>query len=435
VLSKNLIAGLSNINLGTSSRVAETRSRIQDVGFFAQEEFLTLGERLLLTLGGRADESTNNSDPHRLFYYPKAAASFRFPLLTGWVDELKLRAAAGASGNQPLYGQKFTELLAANIAGTPSLQVQGATSAPDLRPEREREFEAGIDATLLRGRASLGITGYEKRITDLLLQRSLPTSSGFTTEFFNGGVLRTRGVEVEFTAVPAQRSDLDWTFSTTFASTRSKVVSLPVPPFSPGGFPVSYGGFRIEQGASPTQIIGNDTLPNGTHVVRRIGDVSPDFKMGFVNNARYRAARIHVLLDWQKGGDVINLTKFLYDLSANTADYDTPVTVGGKTMPLGAYRVATWVNHTAVYVERGTFVKLRELTIAFDIPSALVRRVPGAMRSAQLSLSGRNLLTFTPYTGLDPEVSNFGSQPIARNSDTGPFPPSRSFWLSVDIGF
>jgi hypothetical protein len=90
---------------------------------------------------------------------------------------------------------------------------------------------------------------------------------------------------------------------------------------------------------------------------------------------------------------------------------------------------------TRPYIEDGGFVKLRELSLAYNLPPTVVNRVVGGVRSAQLALSGRNLITWTDYTGLDPEVSNFGNQPIARNIDVAPFPPSRSFWLSVNLGF
>ena len=84
-------------------------------------------------------------------------------------------------------------------------------------------------------------------------------------------------------------------------------------------------------------------------------------------------------------------------------------------------------------MESASFFKLREVTLTFDVPTSAVRGLFGA-RSARLSLSGRNLFTSTPYTGLDPEVSNFGNQAIFRNIDVAPFPPSRSFWFTIDLG-
>jgi hypothetical protein len=77
---------------------------------------------------------------------------------------------------------------------------------------------------------------------------------------------------------------------------------------------------------------------------------------------------------------------------------------------------------------------VREITVSWDLPRGLVNSLFGSARYARLSVSGRNLLTFTGYTGHDPEVSNFGNQNIARNIDVAPFPPSRSFWFSIDLG-
>ena len=78
-------------------------------------------------------------------------------------------------------------------------------------------------------------------------------------------------------------------------------------------------------------------------------------------------------------------------------------------------------------------MKLRELSVAYSLPKRLASQL-GPVRSLTLSLSGRNLLTLTNYSGLDPEVSNFGNQPIGRNYDVAPYPPSRSFWFSVSAG-
>jgi TonB-dependent starch-binding outer membrane protein SusC len=158
--------------------------------------------------------------------------------------------------------------------------------------------------------------------------------------------------------------------------------------------------------------------------------------MSFGSDLTWRRFRLGGLLDWQKGSDVINLTKFLYDLGQNTADFaDDPITVGATTTTKGQRRLAAFPKQTRVYVEDASFVKLREVTLTYEIPPSMAARLFRGGRDARLSVSGRNLLTFTDYTGLDPEVSNFGNQNIARNIDVAPFPPSRSFWFGVEISF
>jgi hypothetical protein len=233
--------------------------------------------------------------------------------------------------------------------------------------------------------------------------------------------------------VPVQRDNLEWLSRTTFFKTKSTITSLPVPSFRTGGFGTSLGSFEIEEGKSATQIVGNDSLPDGTRIVHQIGDATPDFNMSFSNDVKFGRIRVYGLLDWQKGGDVVNLTKFLYDLGSNTEDYADAVS--GSTLTAGAARLAAWPKQTRIYVEDASFLKLREVTLSYELPSSITSRIGRGVRSAQLSVSGRNLLTFSDYTGLDPEVSNFGNQTIARNIDVAPFPPSRQFWFTLALGF
>src|SRR5688500_4021712 len=104
-------------------------------------------------------------------------------------------------------------------------------------------------------------------------------------------------------------------------------------------------------------------------------------------------------------------------------------------MTMGEYRLAKFSQgDIRKYVERASFAKLREVSVFYNVPEVWAKQI-GPLSTLRFSLSGRNLLTFTGYSGLDPEVSNFGNQPIGRNYDVAPYPPSRSFWFSVDAGF
>jgi len=433
--AKNLSGNLSNVDKGTSAVVAETRQNVVDQGLFLQEEFLTLNNRLLLTAGARADRSSNNADNNTLYFYPKGSASYRLPVTGPTLTDVKFRAAVGESGNEPLYGQKFGELASNNYAGIASQQIGGSLAGPDLRPERVLEVEGGVDLTFFKGAATLGITGFQKRVSDLLLQRSLPPSLGYTTEFLNGGVLRTRGIEVEASVAPIQTKTVQWTMFANFAKNASIVETLPVAPFSPGGFPTEFGAFEIQAGHSPTQIIGNVTQGNGNVVVGTIGDANPDYKVGLGGNFTYKHAHLYFLFNAQKGGDDIDLTQLFYDLAQNSSDYTTPIRKGDTTVGKGAYRVSQWPTNTSVYVQDASYIKLREITISYDLPLYLVQKLGDVFSSASVSASGRNLITWTRYPGLDPEVSNFGNQNIARNVDVAPFPPSRTFWFGLSLGF
>ncbi|HET7276371.1 MAG TPA: SusC/RagA family TonB-linked outer membrane protein [Longimicrobiaceae bacterium] len=461
--TQDLFAGQQNIGQGTFIESEETRSRSKDLGVFLQEEML-FGDRLLLTAGLRADRSSSNSDTDKWFYYPKFAGSYFFPLDAGILDDIKFRAAYGQAGNQPVYGQKFNNLNPGSIGGIQTLLLGNTTVADDLHPERQTEIEGGVDATLFNGRTRIELTAYTRTIDDILLRRDLAPSTGFGQALYNSdGQLSTTGYEAALTAVPFQSEDLDWTSRVVFSTDETIVESLDVPPFNynGGGFGTSLGNIRIEEGKSVTQIVGRDTTTfvddprclealnvepgsgrcaPGTRIVTQIGDANPDFRMGFSNDLRYKALTLSSTVDWQHGGDIINLLTLLFDLNQNAADYDDPCTFEdcqpGETKGDARARLGLG-RTTTVFVEDGSFVKLREITLSLAIPTDLIGRYRlfSDISSMQLSLSGRNLLTWTDYTGFDPEVNQFGSQAIRANVDVGPYPPSRTFWLSLDVGF
>jgi len=159
--------------------------------------------------------------------------------------------------------------------------------------------------------------------------------------------------------------------------------------------------------------------------------VNPDFRMGFSGDVNMSRLSLHFLFDWQKGSSILNLTKLLYDLGSVSPDFADPI--AGSAQTVGQRRLAGFGVVTSNYVESASFLKLREVTVSYDLTGRGTRGLFGS-RSARISLSARNLFTVTNYDGLDPEVSNFGNQAIFRNIDVAPFPPSRSFWLSIDLG-
>jgi TonB-linked SusC/RagA family outer membrane protein len=463
VVSRNLIAGMPNIDAGTTFELREVRRRVKDVALHFQEDVLLSNERVLLSAGVSAYKSSANGDIEKFFAYPKLAASVRLPQLAAQVDELKLRAAWGQSGNRPLFGQKFTPLRGTrNVEGLPALVPVGVSGDPNIEPERQTELEGGADVVLFDERVSLELTAFQKNVTNLLLERELAPSSGFVLQVFNGGELRVRGIEAAIQGNLLRSRNFNWVSRATYYADRSKVLSLPVPSFRTGGFGTALGAFQIEEGRSATEIVANVVVDCQTvstqapaagtcrDTVMAVGNASPDFKIAWSNNVTVGPLQFYALLDWQQGAEVINLTRLLYDFGQNTEDFnDDPQTVpyflgtqclddAGQpcVMTVGERRISGFGRETRPYIEDASFMKLREVSVGYNVPSQILRSVlRGGVQSLRLTLSGRNLITITDYTGLDPEVSNFGNQAIARNIDVAPFPPSRSFWLSLDFGF
>jgi hypothetical protein len=194
---------------------------------------------------------------------------------------------------------------------------------------------------------------------------------------------------------------------------------------------------RVAFSALATQAGSGRCVP-GTRFETAIGNGNPDFRMGFSNDFRWKSLSLLTTIDWQQGGSVINLLGYLFDLSGNTVDYTNPCNFDGcrPGETLGQYRLRVYPGRTSkTWIEKATFVKLREVALAWQVPSSLLQKTRMGVQAANISLSGRNLLRFTDYSGMDPEVHNFGSTAIRTNVDVGPYPPSRSFWLSINVRF
>lgn len=422
ITGRNILSGQQNIDQATSVSIRQDLEPVRDLGLHVQEELLMMDERLLLTFGVRADRSSRNGDPDKFFFYPKTAASYRLVDLGGRSgDEIKLRAAWGQTGLQPVFGSKFTPDTTGTIGGRFGTAVGQRAGDPGITPERQSEIEGGFDATVLGGRATLSVTYFRKTITDLLLEQTLAPSTGQVSRIFNGGELRNQGVEASAGYAVIQSPAASWLVRATFFRNTTEVVDLPVPAFEVGGFGTALGAFRIEEGKSVTQIIGQEGV---------VGDATPDFQMSFSTDASYNGWSLGMLWDWKKGGDVINLTELLFDAGANSADWNT-----GGSDRWARFTAATNAE-TQPYVQDASYLKLRELTIGYHLPSSAVSALFGdRVRNVRLSLSGRNLIRITDFRGIDPEVSNFGNQAVARNIDVAPFPPSRSIFFSIDLDF
>jgi TonB-linked SusC/RagA family outer membrane protein len=430
VVTRDVLLGLENINSGSAPEVFANREEVRGFALFAQEEVLAMNEKLLLTAGVRAERSTRNGDVNKLYAFPKASVSYRLVNAIPALGEVKFRLAAGQSGNQPLYLQKYRAALTGVYDRQNGVQSGPALGNPNIKPERQTEIETGFDAQLAGGRGSLAFTLYQKTIDDVILQIATAPSVGYAVEILNGGQFRNRGVEALLELNPIQSPDYGWTSRTTFAKNVGIVTALPVPAFTLSqdatgqnvAFGAGYGIARLEVGESVTQIVGS----NGAGPAIKRGDATPTFMMGFSNELTWKGVRLSTLFDWQKGGNLVNVTKNVFDAFALAPD----------AADGGLARID--LNDTqgfAQYIEDASFVKLREVALGYDLPRSWFSRLGGRTRAVRLELSGRNLYTWTKYTGADPEVSNFGNQQISRFIDLAPFPPSRSFFFTIDVGF
>ncbi len=425
--ASGLVGDQRTVDAGASITNTQVESHDGTLAIYGQEEFFTLSERLLIELGIRGERSSNNGSTGAYNLYPKAAASYKFNNWFGQGSTFKLRAAYGETGNLPLFGQKYTLLNTTNAIGGligEELGIQGIAADPTIKPERTREVEGGFDANGWDGRADLEVTLYSRRTTGLILPRTPPPSTGYFEVFENGGTFQNQGLEIGATVIPIQSREFSWTFQTSFNSLRNKVESLPFPSFRPAtaGFGLAFGEFLVQPGRPISQIIGTDNLGN----VLYLGEVNPEFRWSFTNTFALDRWSLSGLWDWQLGGVAENQTLSLYGCNQLNANAETP---------LGQNEInACFDGDSRPYVQSTTFLKLRELRLAYDLGPHDARFVFGA-KSLQVALSGRNLILITKYFGYDPEVSNFGQQAITRGVDLAPYPPARSFYLTITAGF
>ena len=433
---QSVAAGAQNISITDRQEKSRTQAG------YGQEELLLFGERLYLSGAIRGERASLNGDPKKLYWYPRGSASYRFtPRIPGF-DEIKLRTSYGVSGNQPGYGDRFLALTSYGIiGGLPAYGLPATIGNPLIKPERLNELEIGLDGAFFDQRVRLEATHYNRKLTDLLVRPQLAPSTGINATVVNGGEMTTKGNEFGLTLVPVQTNALNWTSRTTWYQNRADITSFPpgVQPFTTGtaagGFGNAYGRLRFAPGHTVTTIWGNKIVNGSTVGNQPLADANPKYIMSFANDVSYGSLNFNVLVDYRRGGTISNMTLNLFDEGQNTWDYDKPSPDPAVGATLGAYRYNLWGGgaNTVAYLVDGSFTKVRELNISYDLPAGMVSRIRGA-HNGKISFSGRNLFIISGYNGFDPEVNNGGNF-VARFVDLAPFPPSRSFWLSLDLGF
>ena len=421
---RELPLGITDVQFGVNQSLTEQQQLIHDFSYYLQEEVL-LKERLLLTAAINEERSSVNGDDHKFYSYPKFAASYRLPGLPAWINDLKVRAAWGEAGNQPPYGSKYTSLPSAPYSGQIGSVPSTVAGNPGITPETSTETEGGVDITMWHSRAALSITLFTKKVTDLILQAGLAPSTGFTSEFINGGSMTNTGVEYQLDITPIQRGKFDWISRTMFANVASQVTSLSVPCFNAGSaFAVAYGESYICKGMSVTTIEGyQGKTSTGAHIPLYL-DAAPKYTVGFSNEFNYGPFRLYSLVDWRQGGYAVDLTAAYYDPTLLFAD----TTASNKRNTL----IGTGYSP---YLQPAGFVKFRELTLSYALPKSLVQGWTNGATNIRLSVSGRNLWTWSKYGGYDPEVSNFSDQNVGRFQDVTPYPPARSVFFSISANF
>lgn len=447
-VAAGLIPGQQNVDQAASLNTDQFQLFQDDRAFFGQEE-INWGNRIIGTAGIRVERSSLNGDVAQFFTYPRASLAVSLTNFDFWradaVELLKLRFAFGQTGNTAPFGAKYTTFGPVSIDGSVGLNINPTRGFAGVEPERATEFEGGLDLTLFDSRVSLELTAYHKVVDNLLLTRQVPPSTGFGFETFNGGELTNDGFEVGLGLIPVDAEGFQWVSRTSFWTNTAEVTELDVPAFNAlgGGFGSTLGTVYIQEGQSPTQFIGiddrdgdgaRDNNPDGTPVLYQLGDSSPDFQMSFYNELTFfQNLRLSVFGHWKQGGDVLNLTELLTDLGGTSPDFDEDD--DGDGIVNGVDRPGQLGTSAAIFVQRASYFKLREVGLYYTFPQRLIDPTfGGRVQRLRVGASATNLFTITPYKSYDPEVHNFADTPVASGVEVTPFPSSRQILFHLSFG-
>jgi TonB-linked SusC/RagA family outer membrane protein len=426
-VATQVISGQSNVDQAGALTATQFRTKYQNQGFFIQEEAL-VAEAITLTGGIRFDRSTNNGDAGKYYAYPKAGLSWNLTQMDiipkGFIENLKVRAAYGQANNVPAYGSKFTSLVVSNIEGLPGSLVSTELGNAGIKPERQKELEAGIDFSVLKGRLGFQLTYYNKNISDFLMRSGLPSSSGFSIKWANAGDLRNQGVELGLNVTPVSMRNITWNSSVNFWLNRSKVTRLTVPSQPQGSFGYVLGSFQIQEGKSATQILGLNGQGVGL-----LGDAEPDFQLNSFNEITFwNNLSLRFLMHWKKGGQNINLTSLQGDFGMTSPDFDN--VTNKNNMPDGIYRIMQVGTTAEPFVQNSGYFKVREIGLYYSIQKLPVQFIKGV----RLGISLNNFITATKYKSYDPEVSNFGTS-FSTGVDVLPYPASKRADFHITLDF
>lgn len=451
----NLPPGAIQITAAAVQAANEATSESRTLGAFLEEQ-LSFADRLFVTAGVRSDRNSAFGAEFETVFYPKLSVSYLisdeswFPEV-GFVDELRLRSAYGASGVQPgtIDAVQFYSATAGRFEGAelPGL-VFNSLGNPTLRPERSTELEVGFDATLLDGRVTTEFTYYNKRSEDALIARVLPPSLGAgdrasnSDRFENLGEVRNWGFEGLISAQLLQRRSFGWDVSLNGSTNANRLVDLgEVPPIigttirQVEGFPLNgywqrpIVSFADQNGDG---LIGVNEVEVGDTAVF-LGYSIPRHEVTFTNGFEFlnRAVRLTALVDY-KGGHMLNngTERIRCQNRQNCQGLIDP-----SASPFQQARATALVAHPsrtqAGYIEDASFVRFRELALNVRAPEAWAQRLYGGS-ALNATLSARNLRVWTRYTGIDPE-SNYGQNNAPNDFQTAP-PPSY-VTLRVNLGF
>ncbi|POY37399.1 TonB-dependent receptor [Solitalea longa] len=459
--------------LGLNAKISDQWTFIS---YFGRVNY-TYNNRYVLQVLARVDGSSKFGKNNRYGFFPAVSGAWilseeDFLKSVNFIDVLKLRASFGVTGNSNIpfnqwIGTYATPDVLPLYNGNP-VTAPTRLENPDLKWETSNNFDIGLDFSLLNARITGELSYYNKLSKDVLINRNLPQSTGWSTYWQNIGKIKNYGIEFAINTVNVKTKDFSWSTNFNISSLNNKVVDLgDLSSDAVGGgtndtrvvegYPVGTNYLVRYYGTDPTDglpiwldINGNKTKTFSLDNRVVTGKVSPDAFGGLTNTFKYKLFELGVLFNFSFGGNI-------YDGSAKrqmgvVTDWTMRSEIGDRwrkpgddtrfprlTMQTGTYNglSSEWQYNSTLFLYDASYVRLRELTLSYNLPVDFRKRV--GINSAKVFITGFNVLTFTKYPGGDPEIARDFENSQDRNMSpniTYLTPPQQKSWtLGINIGF
>ncbi|WP_254412638.1 SusC/RagA family TonB-linked outer membrane protein [Dyadobacter diqingensis] len=432
-----------------------------------------------VTLTARSDGSSRLGKNNKWGFFPSAAFSWNlgredFIREVQQISNLKFRVSGGITGNQEIspytslaqesyYSYIFNGKLVAGYA-------PNGIANPNLGWEETAQYDAGIDLGLFKNRINVTLDAYLKKTTKLLLDVPLPYTTGYPNAFQNYGSVENRGIELALNTVNTT-GEFGWTTDFVFSTNRNKVLSL-----GPGVTSVisgvsiaqvdeALGSFLVlkTNGIFQTgdniaelpkfnasdragsqryvDVSGPDGVPDGTitqaydRVI--VGNAQPKYLFGLTNNLSYKNLDLNFLLQGQSGNKVYNANQA--NLELGTGYINGSTTLLERWTPTNPSNVIhRAIENPAVtvsdrFIENGSYLRLKNISLGYSLPKHLISKL--GLSQLRFYVTAQNLITWTKYTGFDPEVSKNEQATLTQGVDNGVYPAAKTFLGGLTLSF
>ncbi len=444
--------------------------------------------RAYVSFSIRRDGSSNFAPNNKFAVFPSVSVAWRltqepFMKKATWLDELKVRASFGYTGNPNVAANAYIQGINqtfqytfGNSTGSGGVVGGAAPSRsynPDIKWEKNEQFNIGFDATAFSNRVNMTVDLYQRRSKDLILYVAPPFVSGtYESVSFNTGTLQNRGIDLGSNAKVLSTKSINWTAGAVLSAYKNKVISLGLSAPLDGGFArITGGSLRTTQGLPANYFYGfvtegifqsyeeianhavqtpgtdptTSTAPgdikfkdlNGDGVINdqdrtNIGNANPNFTYGLTNTVTYKNLELTVFLQGSAGNKVLNFTRWYTEGGVSNGNYSNDV-IGrwngpgsSNDMPRLALNDPNGNNRVSDrFVEDASYLRLKNIRLAYNIPAKWIGYAK--LKKAQFYASAQNLFTITNYSGMDPEVGG--------GVDIGFYPQARTYILGAVIEF